>query len=406
MGWSAAAELIKRGILPKIIDTVPPAAYASTGNQGWMQSGAFYLARQVPDPATAKMCRAGYHHMMGRNSPIIDHEVPCYFLFHHQEQCKSLIEQCLGHDIPAREIPIEEISEPLLQHSDLRYAAVMPDHPFNNSRLLQSIAGQACNRGAQFYPVASLETIDVQEHGDGLLISLDSGRKIECRGLILACGAKIPAMLERLCPGQGNIFSLTKSPVLALRSDDITLVRSMLISPGESDGPNLVPFNMDDGKGVTVCIPNTDQFITDDHDHALVHEHLQGFAAVLSNYYSGILSLAAKHTILAHLYYCQKLHLRINLDHNMFSRRTIFLSYALTSGAPKNIYILYPGKATAASILAEQCAEQLVREIEGLEVNFKRPPATAPTIAKQPYCHEASFQLVVANGRVQIKPRS
>jgi len=33
MGWTAAAALTKRGILCKIIDTVPPGEYASTGNQ-------------------------------------------------------------------------------------------------------------------------------------------------------------------------------------------------------------------------------------------------------------------------------------------------------------------------------------------------------------------------------------
>ena len=405
MGCSAAAELITRGILPKIIDTVPPGGYASTRNQGWMQSGALYLSRPVPDLGTADMCRQGYHHMMGRHSAVIRHEVPCYFLFHHLAQHRRLIEQCIGQDIPAREFPIEEINEPLLQNSGLRYATVLPDHPFNNSHLLQSIAEQACKRGAQFYPVSSLETIEIQKHDDGLLISLDSEQTIECRGLILACGAMIPAVLERILPGQGDLFSLTKSPVLVLRSDT-TLASSMLISPGEPDGPNLVPFNMDDGKGVTVCIPNTDQFIIDYHDHALDHEHLPAFASSLSNYYSGIIPLAASHTILAHLYYCQKLHLRTDLDHNMFSRRTIFSSYALEAGAPKNIYILYPGKATSASILAEQCAEQLVQEIDGLDVNFRRPPTTPPPIAKQLYCDEAQFQLVVENRRLHIRPRS
>lgn len=404
MGWSAAAELVRRGILPKIIDTVPPGGYASTGNQGWMQSGALYLAKSRPDVATAKYCRAGYHYMMGRNTALIHHEISCFFLFYHQEQCQSVIERCLGQDIPARAIPITEISEPLLQRSDLRYAAVMPDHPFDNALLLQSFARQACDGGAQFYPATSLETIEVKKHGDGLLISLGGDQQIECKGLILACGAMIPAFLERLYPGQEKMFSLTKSPVLVLRSD-ITLARSMLIPPRELDGPNLVPFQVDGGNGVTVCIPSTDQPITDYHDRTQDHEHLRAFASSLSNFYTGITSLAAEHTILAHIYCCQKLHLRADLDQNMSSRRTIFSSYALEPGAPKNIYIVSPGKATAAPILAEECARQLAREIKGLHIDFDRPPTTPPTMAKQLYCDEAKLRLVVENRMLRIRPR-
>ena len=404
MGWSAAAELVRRGILPKIIDTVPPGGYASTGNQGWAQSGALYLAKPKPDLATAEYCRAGYHDMMGRNTSVIHHDVPCFFLFHRQEQCRSAIEHCLKHDIPARAIPMTEISESLLRKSDLRHAAVMPDHPFDNALLLQSFARKACDGGAQFYPATSLETIEIKKHGDGLLISLGGDQQIECKGLILACGAMIPAFLERLCPGQEKMFSLTKSPVLVLRSD-ITLARSMLIPPQELDGPHLVPFQMDGGNGITVCIPNTDQPITDYHDRAQDHEHLRTFASSLSNFYTGITSLAAEHTILVHIYYCQKLHLRKNLDQNMLSRRTIFSSYALEPGAPKNIYIVSPGKATAAPILAEECIGQLAREIKGLHVDFDRSPTTAPTIAKQLYCDEAQLRLVVENRILRIRPR-
>lgn len=405
MGWSAAAELTKRGILCKIIDTDPPGGYASTGNQGWAQSGALYLAKQMPDDVTAEFCREGYHHMMGHSGELIHHKVPCFFLFHYKEQCRRVVERCLAIGISARETSIKEIGEPLLKGSDLRYAAEMPDHPFDNSRLLQVIAEQACNGGTQFHPVASLETIEIKKNGSGLHISLDRTRKIECNGLIIACGALIPAILQRLSPGQEDCFMLTKNPVLALRSD-ITIARSMLIPPREPGGPNLVPFNTDEGNGVSICIPSTEQFITDYHDHSLYDEHLQEFAISLSNFYSGIKSLAGEHTILAHIYYCQKLHLREDLDKNQSSRRTIFLSYALESGAPKNIYVLYPGKATAASILAEKCIEQLVKEIKGLQTNFNRPPTTAPTITKQRYCDEAEYRLVVESGKLEIRLRS
>jgi len=200
MGWTLAAELTKRGILCKIIDTVPPGGYASTGNQSWMQSGALYLAKLVLDEVTAETCREGYHYMMGHNRDLIRHKVPCYFLFHYEQQCHSVIEHCQAFGIAARAVSIEEIKEPLLKGSDLRYVALVPDHPFNNSQLLRSIARQACDGGAQFYPVASLETIEIKRNGGNLLVSPGNTEKIECKGIILACGAMIPAILERLLP--------------------------------------------------------------------------------------------------------------------------------------------------------------------------------------------------------------
>lgn len=403
MGWSSALALVRRGILPKIIDTEPAGGYASTGNQSWAQSGALYLAKPRPDEITAEFCREGYHHMMGHHRDLIHHQVPCYFLFHHREQCKHVIEQCLARGIAAREIARNQLNESLLEGSDLRYAALVPDHPFNNSQLLQSIAGQACQGGAQFYPVSSLETIEIKQTGNGLLLSLDRAQTIECKGLILACGAMIPAMLERLQIGQADDFMLTKTPVLVLRSGT-TIATSMLVPPQETAGPNLVPFDRDRGNGVAICIPRLDQTISDYHDSHFYHEDLQEFASSLSNFYSGIKSLAAQHTILAHIYYCQKLHLRDNIDSNQFSRRTINQSFSLESGTPKNIFVVYPGKATAAPILAEQCVDRLVREISGLHTNFNRPATTAPTIAKQRYYDNSEYQLIVESGRLGFKP--
>ncbi len=405
MGWTLAVELTKRGILCKIIDIDPPGGYASTGNQSWMQSGALYLAKQVPDEVTAEACRAGYHSMMGHSRDLIQHTVACYFLFHYQEQCQSVIDRCRAFSIDARAVSIEEISGPLLKGSDLRYATRVPDHPFNNSQLLRSIAQQACTGGAQFYPVASLETIEIKRNGSNLLVSLETTEQIECKGIILACGAMIPAMLERLLPGQGAGFMLTKNPVLALRSD-ISIARSMLIPPREPGAPHLVPFDIDEGNGVSVCIPGTEVFITDYRDRDLYPEHLKEFISSLSNFYSGIKTLAAEHTILAHVYYCQKLHLQEEFDKNQSGRRTIDLSYALEPGAPNNIYALYPGKATAAPILAERCAQKLVKEIEGLQVDFNRPRTVTPTIAKQRYCDEAEYRLVVENRKLDIRLRS
>src|SRR5947209_17378529 len=99
MGWTLAFALAKLGILCKVIDTDPPGGYASTGNQSWMQSGALYLAKQMPDEVTAEACREGYHYMMGHSKGLIQHTVPCYFLFHYMKQCQSVVERCWAFGI-------------------------------------------------------------------------------------------------------------------------------------------------------------------------------------------------------------------------------------------------------------------------------------------------------------------
>jgi hypothetical protein len=44
-----------------------------------------------------------------------------------------------------------------------------------------------------------------------------------------------------------------------------------------------------------------------------------------------------------------------------------------------------------------------VKEIEGLQVDFNRPRTVTPTIAKQRYCDEAEYRLVLENGKLDIR---
>src|ERR1700720_4413859 len=78
-GWFAADELTHRGIHCIVIDTNPPAAFASTRNQGWLQSGAFYAAMQ-DDIATARFRREGFHLIRSRYPNVIRNDIPGYFL--------------------------------------------------------------------------------------------------------------------------------------------------------------------------------------------------------------------------------------------------------------------------------------------------------------------------------------
>lgn len=81
-GWLVALKLVQRGISCMIVDTNPGCAYASTRNQGWLHSGAYYAIHD--DIVVAQACGSGYHYIEHFYPDTIHEQTRCYFLFKSQ----------------------------------------------------------------------------------------------------------------------------------------------------------------------------------------------------------------------------------------------------------------------------------------------------------------------------------
>jgi FAD dependent oxidoreductase len=405
-GWFAADELTRRGIRCVVIDTDPPAAFASTRNQGWLQSGALYGAMEDDIP-TARFCREGFHLIRSRYPNVIRTGIPGYFLLRHEEELHLVVKHCRDQAIAARPVSIRDVKrrEPILGSSRLAYAVGVSDIPFDSSRLLQEIATQACGRGALFRSVSSMEAVKPIWDGKNWHVFLASDDEIECRAIVLACGIYIPDMLERVIPGQTCAFKRTKNPVLVLRGE---VASSILITLRELQGPHLVPFNGISGNGASICLYRTEEDIADYRDYTLPLHCLERYAESLMNFYPGLMTMLSQGVpIQAHFYVCQKLYLADDFEKNPSSRRPACLAYSPQPGALQTLFAFYPGKFTSAPIAARECIDELERCLENLRIN-NVPQAgevvAVPTMARQRYYDNPQYILAVKNGRLIFDP--
>jgi len=398
-GWWLAYALVRRGIRCTVIDTHPFAAYASTRNQGWLHSGAFYAI--FGDNQTAYFCQRGYHLMRFFEPSAIHSNVPCFYLFEHEGELEHTLLRCNELGIRAKPIPMQELKdrELILHQTSLAYAAEVWDCPIDTSRLLERVAHEAHVGGAHYRIVPSLDTIIPTWDAGTWRVRLDHGPALRCNAIVLACGTYIPEMLARLIPGQVPDFERTKIPVLVMKGP---VANSMLITPYASDGPNLVPFFGEECSGATICLRATDQEIADPSDTALPPDHLQRHLASLSEYYGGLKSILSRgNHITAHFYTCQKLRLR---QADLSERRShILLTHPPVPGAPESIFTFYPGKFTTAPIAAKLCAEQL----QNFLADPTRPRAgklPPPAIARQKYYDPSKYDLIVDQEGLSFRP--
>lgn len=398
-GWCMALELARRNRSSFIVDVPPVGGYSTTANQGWLHSGALYLAKLIPDEVTAQACREGSRLLSHYNRGFFQSVVPCYFLYYSEDQRDSAIKRCLDFGIPADAVSIEELKrhEPLLQGSPLRYAMQVADHPIDSARLLEAIVQHACAMGVRFVPVSRLEALQITRNGDSFSILLDSTRTIECQDLVFACGVMIPGMLEVLLPRKAPPFQITKNPVLSL-SGDVALARSMLIVPTAANGPSIVPFERATGRGISVCTLDTEEPISDYRDRSQSPEWEQQLLLSLAGHFPRMKTLAQHHTILAHIHTCQKLHFSK-------SRRPVCLSYPLEPGGPGRVFALYPGKMTSAFVLAKMCVDELMSEGNEIQEGFNRVSTEVPDVARQPYGEHFADQLVLEGDDLVLRKR-
>ncbi|HLI07555.1 MAG TPA: FAD-dependent oxidoreductase [Ktedonobacteraceae bacterium] len=405
-GWFAADELTRRGICCVVLDTDPPAAFASTRNQGWLQSGAFYAAMEDDIP-TARFCYKGFHLIRSRYPNAIRTGISSYFLLPHEEELHMVVKNCRNHAIPVRPVSIEDVKrrEPILGSSRLACAVEVPDIPFDSSRLLQEITAQTCARGALFRAVSSMEAVMPLWDGENWHIFLDSGDEIECRAIILACGAYIPDMLERTIPGQTCAFKRTKNLVLVLQGE---IAKSILIPLGELQGPHLVPFNGIKGNGASVCLYHIEEDIADYRDYSLPLHYQERFAESLMNFYPGLLTMLSQGvSVQAHFYVCQKLYLTDDFKKNPSGRRPVCLSYSPQAGGLQTLFAFYPGKFTSAPVAAQECIDELERCTENLRTlsaTAEGDKMSVPAIARQRYYDTPRYTLAVKNGELVFDP--
>lgn len=403
-GWWTAKELSQRRLPCMVIDTFPFASRASTRNQGWLHTGAFYLSVDQPDHQVAQNCLAGYNVICRQYPSAVRSEVPCYFLFERAEERDESFRLCRDSHIFARRISLDssdlELREPIIAGTPLRFALEVHDHPVDTTRILRSLSRLCCASGVRVYTASAMESICPVWLGDHWRIECDHTPIVECEAIVLACGAYIPDMLGKVLSRGAPAFRRTKIGVLALKG---AVASSILATPRTFSGPNLVPFADASAVGATVTLMRTDTPIVVSADYAVSSRSLESYAANLSDLYCGVTTVVGERrtsdtAIMANFYVCQKLDLPVVGRGEKSNRHRILQSFAPQVGASASVIAFYPGKFTTAPLAAAECAD-LVQGIVGkppqsLPGAQSRPPA----IAKQPHYEAPTIRASVERG--------
>ena len=387
-----------------VIDTAPFASRASTRNQGWLHTGAFYLSVDKPDQQLAQDCLAGYNVISSQFPSAVRSEVPCYFLFESAEERDESFHLCQDSHISARRICLDasdlELREPIIAGTPLRFALEVRDHPVDTVRILSSLSRICCASGVRVFTAPSMDSISPVWLGDRWRIVCDQTPIVECEAIVLACGVYIPDVLTKLLPPGMPAFRRTKIGVLVLKG---AVASSILATPRTFSGPNLVPFSDQSAAGATVTLMRTDTPIAASADYAIGSGSLEKHAEYLSDLYCGITTVVGQRqntdaAITAHYYACQKLELPIVGREDTSNRHHILQSFAPQGGASESIIAFYPGKFTTAPLAASECADRVQGLVgkppQSLPCAHSRPPA----IAKQPYFEVPSIRASVEGG--------
>ncbi|MDH6502414.1 FAD-dependent oxidoreductase [Streptomyces sp. SAI-149] len=401
-GIFLASELVDRGRSCALLDKEPVASYASTRNQGWLQSGAFYAASG--DVNAARGCKTGYEYITASYPEAIHQSVPSYYLFKAKDELETALVSCGELGIPLRELGTGDLQSlvsenSLLEGAPFSYVAETSDKPFDTNLLLRRVVGQAVRQGVDYYKVAEARSINPEPSGDGWHIAAERHR-MQGKFLVLACGPFIPEMLHRFALDDAHDIKVTKTPVFVVQAK---ISNCALIAPRTTRAPNIIPFGERRGiEGVSICLSRADFDARDADDYEV--DYLPSGASVrdefgkrIQQFCPGIEQLVAAGEITGHIYACQKIKPR-----SLEESRGAYIRFYDVEGCPLSVF--YPGKFTSSPVSASQHAGQIERTIPSYSPVTRGGSKRVPDVAEQRYYDPSQYKLKMRNGVLDLDP--
>jgi glycerol-3-phosphate dehydrogenase len=398
-GLFTASELADRRVRCLLVDKFPIASFASTRNQGWLQSGAFYAGKGDLEAAAA--CKRGAELLRGIFPEAIHQEHRGYFLFHESSDQAPFLSHCHSAGIRAEDVSIKEIEgrEPLVRGTRFKYAIAVDDRPFDAFAILSDLARRVSAKGVMIQEIRGLDAVTVERSSGTWTVSCDSVVVATSRAIVLTGGAYTARMLDRAGSDKAAVLRTTK---IAVMSIDDQMFGSLLAAPMVVQAPNIVPYRSEARVGITICLYRTDREISSPSDFKLDDEDVRLFGKEVSTWYPATLRYLSKRPVRAHVYSCQKIEHRAGRDpEGTPGRAHILIPHGETDGvALDGLFSFYPGKFTAAPVVAPLCADAVVSWLGGTVVSDSNlPPATLEVnVARQPFLEQGAFVSNVNGG--------
>jgi glycine/D-amino acid oxidase-like deaminating enzyme len=397
-GLFSALELSNRHFRCLVLDTFPVAGFASTRNQGWLQSGALYAGGNQADVAEA--CRRGTEFLRAHFSAAVRDEYGGYFFFDTEAESHRFERLCATAKIDVQQVApaVIEREEPIVRETSFRYAIRVTDRPFDTHFVLSEVAKRALDRGVEIKGTDKLKLIRLKRTSAHWRVALDGG-VLSCRAVVLTGGAYISRFLKTL---RSSVTSKLLTKRIAVLSLDRQISKSLLIGPLNKGAPNIVPYSIKGQVGVTICLNKNDVPTKNAHDFSVPGHEIDDFADALSSFFPR--SREAMDGASAHFYSCQKVEETGQTD----SRNHILVDHSKADpGILGGLFSFYPGKFTAAPIVARDCADAIETQWTTSRRAREGSGGTGVEVevARQKFLERGSFTAKVQNGQLHFRRR-
>lgn len=397
-GLFLARELYQRGFSCQILEPSPLSQFASTRNQGWLQSGAFYAG--FGQAQVASECSQGFAYLREQFPDATDRASDGYFVFERDEDAKVFQTRCARLGIPARETNIAAIgaAQSVAAEVPFQHALVVDDCPFDAHMVLSKIARDLHDAGLPFHQLKSC--------ANGLAISARSGRwHVELEGqeaagtmlcsraVALTAGAAIPALLGSV--GRIEALHVQKIAILSVHRG---LFRSLIAAPRATLGPNVVPFP--DRAGFTCSLQKTDGRAQGPDDFDVTSRMLEDFCESLHHHYP-LLGRHLSERTPAGVYVCQKLE---PLATFRPSRGSVIIDHGTQSADLGGLFTFSPSKFTASPISAAACATAMAAFLGGAGAKSQYLSPTALAVARQQFLAQGRYHLYSMADGLHLDP--
>jgi glycine/D-amino acid oxidase-like deaminating enzyme len=398
-GLWLAYDLLKSKIDTLLIDSPPYGSFASTRNQSWLHTGAFYAINGVLN--TVSPCKEGYreiHDFCTRFAPgAIDTPSKCLFLFDSAGKREEAAESLRRADLQIKfhERNDLEDQEPVLRPAELAgFGLETEDKPFDSAKILQALATEVFRFGDLFHQEnADLRKIKISRRRG--LWRVDHGAvRHTAEVLICAAGALNPSILESTFSDRYGL-TIQKSVVGVLHQQ---VCRNMLlIRCAGADFLHLVPFR----GGVSINFGLLDTPIKDANDNNVWPDALIDIGRQLTDFLPGLLR---SHECQAHFYVCQKLN-NTNAPKCSHPLAEYGARHFFWIEPEKDFFSYYPGKFTLAPIGAKALGDLIRGRVSGAPPQHTDPSTFGtPDVATRPYFREATHATEISRDALIFKP--
>jgi glycine/D-amino acid oxidase-like deaminating enzyme len=400
-GLFTSLELARRRRRCLLLDRAPIGSYASTSNQGWLQSGALYAGLKQPDVAAA--CREGFDLLRRLCPQAVRDDIKGYFLFADERSRDTFYDLSKLADIDAHRISPQKIpGERLVRGTTFSHALSVPDRPFDTSLILNTVAKLATEAGVQIAGIENMAQCALSRTGSQWRVSYGEGRSVSCEAIVLTGGAYTGPLLNQVKSSSASKVLTTKITVVGLH---YPLCSTLLAAPVVDDAPNVVPFRIGETNGVTISLTKADVRTTPD-DLEVPRGDLINIADQLSFWFPEIVRIVDRQKAAATIYCCQKIEYTNDPGLLTANRKHLLLDHGSEGSDFAGLVTFYPGKFTASPIVARSCADT----VEKILATHSTAGAPLPSmtlnvpVARQKYlAEEATFALTATKDKTSVE---